>query len=87
MENRIGDYDLDDLELVRWPYMSIMAIGTKRGDILPQKEALSIIEQLSAFYRQVSDEQLAAHNEKIEEADIEKFNATRELVWQIGVQG
>ena len=44
MENRIGDYDLGELELTRWPYMNVMAIATKRGDILPQKEAFAIIE-------------------------------------------
>ena len=49
METRIGDYDLDDLELLRWPYLGIMAIGTKRGDILLQKEALSISSSCLPF--------------------------------------
>jgi|SRR5882724_848915 len=83
MENRIGEYEVNDLELMRWPFMTTMAICTKRGDILPHKDALSIIEQLSAFYRQVSGEQIAEHNEKIEKVDIEKFNATIELVQHI----
>ena len=57
-----------------------MAIGTKRGDILPYKEVLSVIEQLLDFHRQISDERIAAHNDQIERADIEKFNATGNLV-------
>lgn len=79
MENKIGEHDVNTLKLIRWPYLNIMAFETERGDILESKEALLIIEQLIAFYRQVTDEKIDAHNTKIEEADIIKFKAGIEI--------
>jgi len=80
MENRIGKYQFEELDLVRWPHLSIMAIATRRGDILLFHEALPIFEEMLAFYGQVTDGQIREYNRAVEKADVQAFNANCNLV-------